>query len=278
MAADVDAGGPPATDAGRGARASPPRSSTPASTRSPGPSPPPRPSDPLPAPSRASRSDDGLGVTGVVGRARASPSAGPSWLAEEWASALAGRAGWPRPPTLRRRRRAPWSPSAGTARPRGLVVVADTVKPTSAEAVAGPARARPRAGAAHRRPRAAPRAPSPTQVGIERRDRRGAARATRCDVVAGAAGARDGWWPWSATASTTRPRWRRPTSASRWAPAPTSRSRRATSPWSAATCAPRPTRSGCRAARCAPSRATCSGRSPTTWPRSRSPSRGCSTR
>ena len=51
----------------------------------------------------------------------------------------------------------------------------------------------------------------------------------------------------AATASTTRPRSRRPTSASRSAPAPTSRSRPPTSRSSPATCAPPPTRSGCRA-------------------------------
>ena len=37
--------------------------------------------------------------------------------------------------------------------------------------------------------------------------------------------ARAASWPWPATASTTRPRWRRPTSASPWAPARTSPSR-----------------------------------------------------
>ena len=40
---------------------------------------------------------------------------------------------------------------------------------------------------------------------------------------------RHAWSPWSATASTTRPRWPRPTSAWRSAPAPTSRSRPPTS-------------------------------------------------
>jgi P-type E1-E2 ATPase len=39
-----------------------------------------------------------------------------------------------------------------------------------------------------------------------------------------------------------------------------------------------PTRSAFRGARWRRSRATCSGRSPTTWPRSRSPPPGCSTR
>ena len=56
---------------------------------------------------------------------------------------------------------------------------------------------------------------------------------------------------WSATASTTPPRSRRPTSAWRSAPAPTSRSRPPTSRSSPATCAPPPTRCGCRGARCA---------------------------
>ena len=51
-----------------------------------------------------------------------------------------------------------------------------------------------------------------------------------------------------------------------------------TSPWSAATCASRPTPSGSPGARCAPSRATCSGRSATTSPRCRWPPPDCSTR
>jgi P-type Cu+ transporter len=44
------------------------------------------------------------------------------------------------------------------------------------------------------------------------------------------------------------------------------RSRPATSPWCAATWARRPTPSGCPGERCARSRGTCSGPSPTTWP------------
>jgi Cu+-exporting ATPase len=47
------------------------------------------------------------------------------------------------------------------------------------------------------------------------------------------------WSRWSGMGSTTRPRSPRPTSAWRWGPAPTSRSRRRTSRWCAATCAPR---------------------------------------
>ena len=64
----------------------------------------------------------------------------------------------------------------------------------------------------------------------------------------------------------------RPTSASPSAPAPTSPSRPPTSPSSPATSAPPSTRSAWRARRCGRSRATSSGRSPTTSPRSRSPS------
>jgi Cu+-exporting ATPase len=53
-------------------------------------------------------------------------------------------------------------------------------------------------------------------------------RRRRCSRCAGSA-TRDDWSRWSATASTTRRRSRRRTSESRWAPAPTSRSRRPTS-------------------------------------------------
>ena len=65
----------------------------------------------------------------------------PAGLLADWSLHLAGRARGaveraPRPPA------APPSRSAGTARARGVLVVADTVKPTSAEAVARAARAR----------------------------------------------------------------------------------------------------------------------------------------
>ena len=92
------------------------------------------------------------------------------------------------------------------------------------------------------------------------------------------AAARARWSRWSATASTTRPRSRRPTSASRSAPGRTSRSRPPISRSSRATFAPPPTRSGSRGGRSRRSRATSSGRSPTTSPRSRSPSPACSIR
>ena len=83
---------------------------------------------------------------------------------------------------------------------------------------------------------------------------------------------------WSATASTTRRRSPRPTSAWRSAPAPTSRSRPRTSRSSPATCGSPPTRCASRAARCARSSPTSSGPSPTTSRRCRSPRRACSTR
>ena len=159
---------------------------------------------------------------------------------------------------------------------RGVLVVADAVKPTSADAVrqlrdlgltpilltgdnetvaravaaevgidAGRRRGAA-AGEGRRRPPAAGRGPDRGD-GRRRRQRRRRARAGRPRA-----------WP--------------------WAPAPTSPSRPATSRSCAATCGWPPTRSGCPAARWPPSRATCSGPSPTTSPRSRWPPRGCSTR
>ena len=161
-------------------------------------------------------------------------------------------------------------------RARGVIVVGDTVKPTSARAiaelrelgltpilltgdneaaarhVADPGRHRDGRSPTCCRPRRSPRC-----SGCRR-----PARSSR----------------WSATASTMPPRWPRPTSASRWAPAPTWRSRPATSRSYAATCSSRSTRSGSPAAPSARSRATCSGPSPTTSPPCRSPPPACSTR
>ena len=89
-------------------------------------------------------------------------------------------------------------------------------------------RAGPRDGHAHRR--------QPAHGG-ERGPRKSGSRAwsPRCRRIGSwrrSAGCRTraGWSRWSATGSTTRPRWRRPTSGSRWVPAPTWRSRPATSP------------------------------------------------
>ena len=93
-----------------------------------------------------------------------------------------------------------------------------------------PAWARPAAGAADRRQRGhrADRCPR----GRHRRDSRDGDRRRAPGGQGGrgqaAAVARGGWWRWSGTASTTLPRWPRPTSASRWAPGPTWRSRPAT--------------------------------------------------
>ena len=127
-----------------------------------------------------------------------------------------------------------------------MLVVADTVKPTSAEAVASLKALGLRPGAAHRRQRDH-RARRRRRGRHRRGHRRGAAvrqgrrrpRASRPRAAS---------WPWSATASTTRPRSRRPTSGWRSAPAPTSRSRPPTSRSSPATCAPPPTPSGSRRA------------------------------
>ena len=87
------------------------------------------------------------------------------------------------------------------------------------------ARARPAPGAAHRRQRSAP----PRRGGRPR----SASTSVIAEVLPGGQGrrrsagcrTRAGSWRWSATGSTTPPRWPRPTWASPWAPAPTWRSR-----------------------------------------------------
>jgi len=122
----------------------------------------------------------------------------------------------------------------------------------------------------------APRAPRPPRWASPRCSPR-CCPPTR-STPSGPSRSRAGSWRWSATASTTPPRSRRPTSAWRWAPGPTSRCRPRTSRSSAATCGRRARRSGCRAARCGSSSRTCSGRSPTTSRRSRSRPSACSTR
>ena len=163
-------------------------------------------------------------------RARASSTAhavvvGRRRLLADWSQPLpaeprAGRRRRPRPPGGRRSR------SAGTA-PRA----ASSSSPTRssrprAEAVRAAARLGLTPGPAHRRQRG--RRPHGRRRGRHRRgDRRGAAGRTRSTSSRGCR-PRAASWPWSATASTTPPRSPRPTSGSRWAPAPTSRSRPAT--------------------------------------------------
>ncbi len=172
-----------------------------------------------------------------------------------WASACAAwstghsvaAASWPRPPGRSVVRRA-----SGRRRHDGahrgrrlevgrrgravLVVVADTVKPhRAADAVRTFRRARAATRAAHRRQRGdgaptspPPSASTPTTCAPRCCRPTRSTSSPRCRPAAG-------WWPWSATGSTTPPRWPRPTSASPWAAAPTWRSRPATSRSSAAT-------------------------------------------
>ena len=90
------------------------------------------------------------------------------------------------------------------------------------------ARAGAASDAAHRGPQRQSRWPSRSRSGSPPRT-----SSPRCCPPtrwrrSGACRPRAAWWRWSATESTTRPLWRRRTSVSRWAPAPTSRSRRAT--------------------------------------------------
>ena len=146
-----------------------------------------------------------LGNRALLERAAASRSNG---LGERGATTLA-RAAAPRRCIV-----------AVDGQPAGLIAVADTLKPESREAVAAARGARPRRLDAdrrqprHRRGDRARRSAS-THVLAEVLPEQKAAKVT------GAPGRRARSWRWSATASTTRRRWRRPTSASPSAPAPT---------------------------------------------------------
>ena len=115
----------------------------------------------------------------------------------------------------------------------GVIAIADPVKATTPEALAGAeGRGHPRRHADRRQldDRGGGRAPA-----RHRRGRgRGPARAEERGRAA-LQGARAASSRWPATASTTRRRWPRPMSASPWAPAPTSRSRAPASRCSRAT-------------------------------------------
>ena len=115
------------------------------------------------------------------------------------------------------------------------------------------------------------------QVGIDRVVA-GVLPGGKLDVINELARGRAPEWPWSATASTMRPRSLPPTLGSRSARAPTWRARHPTSPSSRATRARCRQRSSFRGAPSGCCAATCSGRSPTTSRRSRSRHSACSTR
>ena len=158
--------------------------------------------------------------------------------------------------------------------PRATLEVRDTVKPTSAEAVA-------RAGASVSRrcssPATAARPPSASPPrSVSRTFSRRCIRPTRSTRCAGSR-SRVTSSRWSGTGSTTRRRSHRPISGWRSGPGPTSRSRPRTSRSYPATCVRLPMRSRWRGARCGRSAGTSSGRSPTTSRRSRSRSRASST-
>ena len=129
---------------------------------------------------------------------------------------------------------------ARDGRPMGVIGLADTVKPGAAEAVERLQRGGHRGLDADRRPsrdRRGDRRAGRHRSGADR-GRRAAGRQGRGGRAAPVRRRRS--WRWSATASTTRRRSRRPTSASPSAPAPTWRSRPPTSPSSATTSAPCP--------------------------------------
>ena len=183
--------------------------------------------------STASRTAPGLGVEGVGRRPRASSPAAPALLAD-WACRCRPSSTPPGAPP--RRAAGPRSPPAGTARARAVLVVADTVKPTSA-------RGRRRAAALGLRPvlltgdNATTARAVAAEVGIDEVDRRGPAgrQGRRRPPPAGRGPRRrDGRRRRQrrARARAGRPR---PRASAR---APTSRSRPPTSRSSRATCGP----------------------------------------
>ena len=185
----------------------------------------------------------GLGVEGVVdGHAVV---AGRPPLLADWSLLLPPEldGAVPRP----RRSGAPWSWRLGRRR-HAVFVVADAVKPTSADAIE---RLRdlglsPMLLTGDNEPTAQAVA---GELGIEEVVAR-CCRQTR-STPSTVYSMTVGWWRWSATASTMPPRSPEPTSASPWAPGRTSPSRRATSRSCAATCARLPTLWRCPGARSA---------------------------
>ena len=192
------------------------------------------------------RADAGRGVSGVVRTAHNG--------VEVSRRVLVGRAAWLREQDVDTARWTAWSTTAEregstvvlvawAGRARAAIVLRDPVKQTSRAAIAelrelglSPRAAdrRQRDGGPGGRPRASASTTSSPRCCPSRRSR----RSSSCSARARS-------WRWSATASTTPPRSPRPTWASRWAPAPTSRSRLPTSRSCAATCARRGRRSGC---------------------------------
>ena len=166
------------------------------------------------AASRATVEDDGRSPRVLVGTPACSRAAG-----RRPATRSARRS------TPRRARAGALPRSRSTVVPPALITLRDTLKPERRAGGRRAARGRHRGLAADRRRHG--RAASVAAAGRHRRgprDRRGAARRQgRSRSRASGRAAESSRW--SATASTTRRRWRRPTSASRSAPARTSPSR-----------------------------------------------------
>ena len=211
----------------------------------------------MPASSRAgrrpSRRSPGHGARATVDGSDVLVGTGAFLRAEGWTpSRWHPRGG--RSSGIRRRHAGAASPPTGSC--SVVIGVADTVKPTSAEAVGRLQRPRPGGLDDHRRPARRRRRQSGGRSGSARIGswprccrprRRPAWRRSR---------RRRPSWRWWATASTTRPHSPTPTLASRSGQVPTSRSRPPTSRSSATTWAEWRPPSPCPAPRCGPSART----------------------
>ncbi len=145
---------------------------------------------------------EGLGVQGVVdGHAVLVGRPGAAGAVEP----AARRRRWPRRRRPRRTRGRTAVAVAWDGAARAVLVVADTVKPTSARGDRPAARARPDARCCSPATTRPPRTRSPPRSASTTVDRRGAARRTRSTSSSGCR-TRAGSSPWSATASTTPPR------------------------------------------------------------------------